>query len=313
MTAIADGVMAAKEGENFPLVGKDGHVSGNQVPETKKTSAKHISSIFLDEGYTIYPDETGGVHVDVPPDLPSGVQLRVTSLLLFRAVVRRHTDLFFDAPSSNAVGNIRPHVISLFFRSLVSEPPQAVTAAHAALRDVLALGIHNVPHDPDNSQQTKALSHRLPKELLQTCIRPVLLNLRDYTKLTIPLLRGLSRLLSLLATWFNKTLGEKLLEHLRRWENAEKIVGIGVWNSGEEPLIAAAVIELFELLPQASIFVESLITVVVKLETALRYYRLPRGASSPYRAPLTRYFNRYPSATVEFFLTGTRLTDPGKC
>lgn len=178
MTAIADGVMTAKEGENFPLVDKDGFVSSAQTAETKKQTSKHSSSMFFADSFTLLPSETGGMHINVPPDLPDGVQLRVTALMLFRAVIRRHTDLFFDAPSSDAVGNIRPHVISLFFRSLVSEPVQVVAASHLALKDVLALGMNNATSHIDN-QQTKSLSHRLSKELLQTCIRPVLLNLRD--------------------------------------------------------------------------------------------------------------------------------------
>ena len=178
MTAIADGVMAAKEGENFPLVDKDGCVACNHLSECTGPLPKHTSAIFFADEYTLRPNETGGFQVDVPPDLPNGVQLRVTTLILFRAVVRRHSDIFFDAPSSNAIGNIRPHVISLFFRSLVSDPLQAVAASHLALKDVLALGINSASTDSD-SQQKQSLSHRLPKELLQTCIRPVLLNLRD--------------------------------------------------------------------------------------------------------------------------------------
>jgi transformation/transcription domain-associated protein len=178
MTAIADGVMTAKEGENFPLVDKDGFVSSPHTSETKNQTSKHGASMFFADSYTLLPSETGGMQVNIPPDLPDGVQLRVSALLLFRAVIRRHTDLFFDAPSSDAVGNMRPHVISLFFRSLVSGPVQVVAASHLALKDVLALGMNTATSDLDN-QQTKSLSHRLSKELLQTCIRPVLLNLRD--------------------------------------------------------------------------------------------------------------------------------------
>ena len=47
---------------------------------------------------------------------------------------------------------------------------------------------------------------RTPKELLQTCIRPFFLHLLDYARHTAPLLHDLSKLLSLLSLWFNKTL-----------------------------------------------------------------------------------------------------------
>ena len=35
-------------------------------------------------------------------------------------------------------------------------------------------------------------------------------------------LQGLARLLELLSDWFNLTLGDKLLEHLKNWLNPEK-------------------------------------------------------------------------------------------
>lgn len=43
--------------------------------------------------------------------------------------------------------------------------------------------------------------------MLQTSLRPILVNLAYYNKLKLPLLRGLARLLNLLASWFNVTLG----------------------------------------------------------------------------------------------------------
>lgn len=87
----------------------------------------------------------------------------------------------------------------------MSQPIQSVTAAHDALRDVLTLSVVEL-NIPEGGFKSKS---RLRKELLQTCIRPVLLNLRDCTRLSTCLLRGLSQLLSLLSSWFNKTLGGK--------------------------------------------------------------------------------------------------------
>lgn len=207
---------------------------------------------------------------------------------------------------TNLEGNIRPHVISLLFRSLVSTPPQAVTVAHAGLQDVLSLGVSN--RDGTSNVKT-SLTHRLPKELLQTCIRPVLLNLRDYTKLTVPLLRGLSRLLSLLSSWFNKTLGEKLLDHLQKFADPDRIIGLRIWREGEEPLVAAAVVDLFELLPQAAHFVEPLVKTTIRLDAVLPRYKYP-NVCSPFRAPLSRYLNNNCAAAVGFFLSEQRFKNP---
>ena len=200
-------------------------------------------------------------------------------------------------------GNIRPHVISLLFRSLISRPPTAVVAAHLALRDVLALSTSSLG---DDNKDAKPQS-RLPKELLQTCIRPVLLNLRDYSRLTVPLLQGLARLLSLLSSWFNTTLGEKLLEHLQQWTDPERIISRKLWVEGEEPLVAAALLDLFALLPQASHFVERLVKTTIKLELSLPAYK-PRQLASPYRRPLARYLNKHPQYAIGFFFQ--RLKTP---
>ena len=41
----------------------------------------------------------------------------------------------------------------------------------------------------------------------------------DVRQLSVPLLDGLARLLEMLSSWFNSTLGERLLEHLEQWTN----------------------------------------------------------------------------------------------
>lgn len=243
-----------------------------------------------------------GIYAVIPEELPNGIQLRVSALRMFRAVIRRHADAFFDAESTTPIGNIRPHVISLLFRSLVSSPTQAVAAAHEALVDVLALSVTQKEQVEAGQSQS-----RLPKELLQTCIRPVLLNLRDYTRLSVPLLRGLAKLLSLLSSWFNKTLGEKLLEHLTKWTDPDRITTKNIWREGQEPIVAAAIMDLFALLPHASHFVEPLVKTAIKLEAVLPRFKY-ESIFSPYSRPLSRYLNKHCSGTVGFFFH--RLKNP---
>ena len=58
----------------------------------------------------------------------------------------------------------------------------------------------------------------------------------------MPLLQGLARLLELLSNWFNVTLGCKLMEHLRKWLEPEKLSqSQKSWKAGEEPKIAAGI------------------------------------------------------------------------
>ena len=56
----------------------------------------------------------------------------------------------------------------------------------------------------------------------------------------MPLLQGLARLLELLSNWFNVTLGAKLLDHLKKWLEPEKLAqSQKSWKTGDEPKIAA--------------------------------------------------------------------------
>ncbi|KVI08775.1 Armadillo-type fold [Cynara cardunculus var. scolymus] len=186
---------------------------------------------------------------------------------------------------------LRAKIISMFFKSLTSRTPEIVAVAKEGLRQVI-------------------LQQRMPKELLQSSLRPILVNLAHTKNLSMPLLQGLARLLELLSNWFNVALGGKLLEHLKRWLEPEKLQQIQKsWKSGEEPKIAAAIIELFHLLPNAAgKFLDELVTLTIDLEAALPPGQFYSEINSPYRLPLTKFLNRYPQAAVDYFLA--RLCEP---
>jgi transformation/transcription domain-associated protein len=65
---------------------------------------------------------------------------------------------------------------------------------------------------------------RLPKDLLQQSLRPILSNLSSYSKLTLPVLETLSHLLELCTSYFSVKLGEQLLEHLKKWKDTQQIL-----------------------------------------------------------------------------------------
>ena len=93
----------------------------------------------------------------------------------------------------------------MFYKSLTCRTPKIVVVAKDGLRWVI--------------QQQKLL-----KELSQTSLRKILLNLANTKNLMMPLLQGLARLLEFLSNWFNVTLGGKLLEHLKKWLDPENLV-----------------------------------------------------------------------------------------
>jgi transformation/transcription domain-associated protein len=141
----------------------------------------------------------------------------------------------------------------------------------------------------------------LPKDLLQAGLKPILVNLSDHKRLTVPALEGLARLLELLTNYFKVAeIGRKLLDHLRQWAEPsvlENAAGKPL-SEVEEIKIVVAILDVFHLLPpSANIFMEELITVILELERSLR-----RCISSPFRQPLIKYLNRYPAETIEYFL-----------
>lgn len=186
---------------------------------------------------------------------------------------------------------LRAKVISMFFKSLTCRTPEIVAVAKEGLRQVI-------------SQQ------RMPKELLQSSLRPILVNLAHTKNISMPLLQGLARLLELLSNWFNVTLGGKLLEHLKKWLEPEKLAQCQKsWKAGEEPKIAAAIIELFHLLPHAAHkFLDELVSLTIDLEGALPSGQFYSEINSPYRLPLTKFLNRHPTHAVDYFLA--RLSQP---
>ncbi|KAG8079526.1 hypothetical protein GUJ93_ZPchr0007g3092 [Zizania palustris] len=181
--------------------------------------------------------------------------------------------------------DLRAKIISMFFKSLTCRTTEIVNVAKEGLRQVV-------------QQQ------RMPKDLLQSSLRPILVNLAHTRSLTMPLLQGLARLLELLSNWFNVTLGAKLLDHLKKWLEPDKLAqSQKSWKIGDEPKIAAAMIELFHLLPPAaSKFLDDLVTLVIDLERALPEEQFYSEINSPYRAPLAKFLNRYAVEAVDYFL-----------
>ena len=184
---------------------------------------------------------------------------------------------------------LRARIIALFFRSLTS-----------------SVGGEFVDIARDGLQAVVAQS-RLPKEVLQASLRPILVHLSSHKNLTLPLLAGLRRLLELLSTWFNQALGDKLLEHLKQWTLPEAFSSAGqksYWRPTDEIRVAAALFELFHLLPvTASRFMEPLVTLSMKLEANIPHSCVPSELVSPYRPPLLLFLNRHAAESAHWFLS----------
>ena len=190
----------------------------------------------------------------------------------------------FSQPQQAA---LRGRIISVFFKSLYSNSKQVIDAANAGLKGVLS--------------QT----NRLPKDLLQNGLRPILMNLQDPKKLSEQGLDGLARLLSLLTNYFRHEIGEKLLGHMSVIADSATLqqASFSLIEQKQPMKIIIAAFNIFHLLPPtATVFMEGLIDKLLDLEKSLR-----RTSFSPFRDPLLKYLNTYPKEAWAFF--AERLDD----
>ncbi|KAI6119305.1 FAT domain-containing protein, partial [Pisolithus croceorrhizus] len=154
------------------------------------------------------------------------------------------------------------------------------------------------------SQEVKEVAHegiaRLPKELLQTGLRPVLMNLADPKRLSVSGLEGLARLLELLINYFKVEIGHKLLDHFRIVADPQMLQASSRLPLPESEGITKLVqlANIFHLLPSAAnIFLESLVNAIVQTEAQMHF-----SDRSPFSEPLGKYLDRYPGEALDLFL-----------
>ncbi|KAJ5597057.1 hypothetical protein N7450_003515 [Penicillium hetheringtonii] len=204
------------------------------------------------------------------------VNLRVACLRLLSMAMNFQE--FANTPNNTS----RARIISVFFKSLYSRSPEVIEAANAGLKDVLT--------------QT----NKLPKDLLQNGLRPILMNLQDPKRLSVAGLDGLARLLTLLTNYFKVEIGARLLDHMKviADDSVLQKVSFSLVEQNPAMKIVAAIFNIFHLLPPAATsFMEHLVNKVLDLELKLR-----RTSHSPFRKPLVKYLNRYPKESLAFFL-----------
>ncbi|KAK2466244.1 hypothetical protein APHAL10511_001886, partial [Amanita phalloides] len=177
----------------------------------------------------------------------------------------------------------RQRVTSVYFKSLYFPSPEVKEVAHEGLRKVL-------------THQS-----RLPKELLQTGLRPILTNLADAKRLSVLGLEGLARLLELLTNYFKVEIGHKLLDHFRIVADPQVLQASSRLPPPDNEDVAKLVklANIFHLLPAAAnIFLEGFINAVVQTEAQMQF-----STQNPFSEPLAKYLDRYPIEGVDFFIS----------
>lgn len=208
--------------------------------------------------------------------------LRVVAIRLLSSAMAC-TDFFSPKQTQ-----MRMRIISVYFKSLYSRSDAVVQVAYESLKSVLV-------------QQSK-----LPKDLLQSALRPILMNLADHKRLSASGLDGLARLLELLTNYFKVEIGNKLLDHLRALAEPAVLqrAAIGSLEDDNEIKTMAAIVNIFHLLPPAARqFMSPLLTAVVDIEAELK-----RTSATPFTKPLAKFLDRYAAEAVEFLFE--RVDDP---
>ncbi|KAJ7180147.1 FAT domain-containing protein [Mycena crocata] len=203
------------------------------------------------------------------------IKLRVACIKLLTASMPL-TDFFSRQHQT------RQRVTGVYFKSLYSPSPDVKDVAYDGLKMVL-------------THQS-----RLPRELLQTGLRPILMNLADPKRLSVPGLEGLARLLELLTNYFKVEIGHKLLDHFRIVADPQLLSNASKLTLGENEGITKLVrlANIFHLLPSAAnIFLENLVNLIVQTESQMHF-----SGKTPFSEPLARYLNRYPGEGIDFFL-----------
>jgi hypothetical protein len=99
MSSVADGEMTDKKLDDV-VVNKDGYVPSEGDSGLSQLPAHASSSFFRRECVV----DILVVKVVVPGELPGGVQLRLSTIVLLHTIIRTYTDPFFDAESTAPIG-----------------------------------------------------------------------------------------------------------------------------------------------------------------------------------------------------------------
>ncbi|OAL46795.1 hypothetical protein IQ07DRAFT_682920 [Pyrenochaeta sp. DS3sAY3a] len=172
-------------------------------------------------------------------------------------------------------------IIAVFFKCLYSKSPEVIDAANIGLSGVISA------------------TNKLPKDVLQSGLRPILVNLQDPRKLSVENLDGLARLLKLLTNYFKVEIGTRLLDHLKSIadQNSLQKISFTMIEQNSKMKVVTGIFNIFHLLPPAAAtFLKQIIEKVIELEVALR-----RTHYSPFREPLIKYLCMYPKEAWDYF------------
>lgn len=205
------------------------------------------------------------------------IELRVVCINLLSLVYTKSEFVL------GTLSEARIKILEVFFKALCNKSTKIINAAYNSLKYIL--------------QKVS----KLPKDLLQNGLRPLLMNLSDHKKLTVFGLQALAKLLELLISYFRVEIGCKLLEYLMEWAqiNVLQQIDINDLNENHVIKIILAILKIFYLLPsKAHIFTKDIMKTLEYLETNLKFYQ-----NSSFREPVSKFLNRFSEYSIEYYIS----------
>jgi len=153
----------------------------------------------------------------------------------------------------------------------------------------------------DGLQALTSSNQRLPRDFLQSGLRPILTSLSETSKLTAQGLDGLAQLMELLTNYFRVELGQRLVHHYKTLSDPAtfRVEAAGLVSDNDSLIKLVGLVNIFHLLPQtANMYLPELLDEVVKTEALLL-----SAAPTCLSAPLGKYLNRYPAETADIFVS----------
>ncbi|XP_028408078.1 transformation/transcription domain-associated protein-like isoform X2 [Dendronephthya gigantea] len=196
------------------------------------------------------------------------------------------TKALYTLAAYHYIPQVRDTIFNALYKALNSSVSEVQNAGNEALKKFLAK------------------SPPIEAETVQQAIRPLFLLLGDHRQLSLQIIKRLSFVMELFPHLFNEKLCEQLLTHLKNLVEmcvsaANQIQQGAKPNKKMDDVIdiCAAIINIFHLIKAASTkLIEPLIQMVLKVENALL-------TTSSFRKPLLKFLVRFPSQTVDYFLS----------
>jgi hypothetical protein len=249
----------------------------------------------------------------LPNELPTFVELKLSSMNLLAA--------FFEHKSGILSGpnyfDVRNRCFQVLFKTMVTNWDEVKTVAQSTVNTVIVV------------MKASKTENALPKQIMNEYLQPLFAAIQDTKRLNVHLLKSLGAILKISQHKFYVQFADKILEHLKHWQEPEKILNPPVWPMGDEILIAATMMDLFHVLPwslalasdtpastSSSIqlvmknVLERFVSAVIKLETARSKHKRQYVLESPYLVPLANFLSLFPAEGVAVFTDPINISNP---